>query len=118
MMLNSKDVSGMYSKTGKGLYEKMHILRKKDEILNPDNYKKVLKREGHEMDKIVNCGLSEEQHFTDKIKALRASNEEVKPQVKSSIEEKNSMFRKKIVSNKVQPFDKMESRFHFFTQKV
>ena len=32
-MLNAKDVSGMYSKTGRVLYEKMHILRRKDEIL-------------------------------------------------------------------------------------
>lgn len=52
-MLNTKDFSGMYSKTGRVLYEKMHILRKKDEILNPQASKKLLRTSDQEMDELV-----------------------------------------------------------------
>ena len=52
-MLNQKDASGMYSKTGRVLYEKMHILRKKDEILNPESRRKNLPGMASEMDELV-----------------------------------------------------------------
>jgi GMP synthase PP-ATPase subunit len=52
-MLNDKDPSGMYSKTGKVLYEKMHILRKKDEILHPEIRKHNVVSTANEMDELV-----------------------------------------------------------------
>jgi hypothetical protein len=52
-MLNDKDPSGMYSKIGRVLYEKMHILRKKDEILNPEQKKRPKAAHLNEMDDLV-----------------------------------------------------------------
>ena len=53
IMLNEKDPSGMYSKTGRILYEKLHILRKKDEILNPEVKKHNVLSTAAEMDELV-----------------------------------------------------------------
>jgi hypothetical protein len=52
-MLNDKDVSGMYSKIGRVLYEKMHILRKKEEILYPERKKRPTPAHLNEMDDLV-----------------------------------------------------------------
>lgn len=52
-MLNEKDVSGMYSKTGRALYEKLHILRKKDEILEAGTKRRKLLNPASEMDDLV-----------------------------------------------------------------
>lgn len=57
-MLNEKDVSGMYSKTGRALYEKLHILRKKDEILDPSPKRRLNLNPTAEMDDLVELPYS------------------------------------------------------------
>ena len=116
-MLNAKDVSGMYSKTGRVLYEKMHILRRKDEILNPQASHKLLRSADQEMDELVGPA-QQELHFTEKIRSLRTKEDALKPLHKLPAEDRAALARRHAPRPRLQPFDKMESRFHFFSQKV
>lgn len=108
----------MFSKTGRISYERLHVLQRKDDILNPQEKKRYLSAATTEMDDLVFSALIQEHQFAEKIQSFKNRNENNMLYLKAKDDEDLERAKIKKIKKEPQPFDFMESRFNFHTPKV